>query len=210
MSSTQNSGSNPFFRILIPVAQPERRIFFKILSTLCRLRCPRPYSTLSYHTSDQGPWQGFRPGVHQRQQQPAEEGRRTSSGNSMAESPPSKRHCGSSEHEQSGSKEIPGLRQAEIPKLVHVRQAFPSEHLVDVPASATEALAWLWPEPASLKGKSIGITVGSRGITTIDVITKAAVDFLLRGGAKPFIFPAMGSHGGGTAEGQVLIPIDPN
>ena len=107
--------------------------------------------------------------------------------------------------DEGGSKEIPGLRQAEIPKVVHVRQTFPSEHLADVPAATAEALAQLWPQPGPLQGKSIGITVGSRGITAIDSITKAAVTFLRAAGAKPFIFPAMGSHGGGSAEGQTAM-----
>jgi len=53
-----------------------------------------------------------------------------------------------------------------------------------------------------LEGKKIGVTVGSRGITAIDSITKLVVSFLREAGASPFIFPAMGSHGGGTAEGQ--------
>ena len=46
------------------------------------------------------------------------------------------------------------------------------------------------------------MTVGSRGITAIDSITKGIVAFLIDAGAKPFIFPAMGSHGGGTEKGQ--------
>ena len=46
------------------------------------------------------------------------------------------------------------------------------------------------------------MTVGSRGITAIDSITKLVVSFLREAGALPFIFPAMGSHGGGTAAGQ--------
>lgn len=48
----------------------------------------------------------------------------------------------------------------------------------------------------------IGITCGSRGINNIDKIIKAAVDYVKDNGCKPFIIPAMGSHGGATAEGQ--------
>lgn len=54
-------------------------------------------------------------------------------------------------------------------------------------------------------GKNIAITAGSRGIANVDVITKAIVDFVKSRGANPFIVPAMGSHGGATAEGQTEI-----
>ena len=48
----------------------------------------------------------------------------------------------------------------------------------------------------------VGITAGSRGIANIAAITKAAGDWLREHGARPFLFPAMGSHNGGTAAGQ--------
>ena len=48
----------------------------------------------------------------------------------------------------------------------------------------------------------VGITAGSRGIANIAAITRAAGDWLRDHGARPFLFPAMGSHNGGTAEGQ--------
>src|SRR5690606_8206455 len=54
-------------------------------------------------------------------------------------------------------------------------------------------------------GQSVAITVGSRGIANISVIIRAAVEHLKSLGAEPFIVPAMGSHGGGTAEGQRAV-----
>ncbi|MCD8083503.1 MAG: nickel-dependent lactate racemase [Clostridiales bacterium] len=54
-------------------------------------------------------------------------------------------------------------------------------------------------------GMRIAITAGSRGIRNVDIITKAVVDFVKSRGANPFIVPAMGSHGGATAEGQLEI-----
>ena len=48
----------------------------------------------------------------------------------------------------------------------------------------------------------VGITAGSRGIANIAEITRAAGEWLRNHGARPFLFPAMGSHNGGTAEGQ--------
>ena len=52
-------------------------------------------------------------------------------------------------------------------------------------------------------GSRIAVTAGSRGIAGIPVILRAVVDELKRAGAEPFIVPAMGSHGGGTADGQL-------
>lgn len=59
-----------------------------------------------------------------------------------------------------------------------------------------------------LKGKRIAITAGSRGIARIAEIIKGVVEFVRENGGEPFVFPAMGSHGGATAEGQVAILRD--
>ena len=53
-----------------------------------------------------------------------------------------------------------------------------------------------------LRGKRIAVAVGSRGIANINVLAKGLCDWLKNQGARPFVFPAMGSHGGATAEGQ--------
>ena len=55
------------------------------------------------------------------------------------------------------------------------------------------------------QGDKIAITCGSRGIANIAIIIKAIVDFVKACGGKPFVFPAMGSHGGATCEGQLEI-----
>src|SRR5262249_23653678 len=54
-------------------------------------------------------------------------------------------------------------------------------------------------------GQSVALTAGSRGIASIPLILRSVADFLKRLGAKPFLVPTMGSHGGGTAEGQARI-----
>jgi hypothetical protein len=56
-----------------------------------------------------------------------------------------------------------------------------------------------------LTGRSVAVAVGSRGIDQIATVVKAAIAKLKRCGARPFVFPAMGSHGGATAEGQLEI-----
>ncbi len=59
-----------------------------------------------------------------------------------------------------------------------------------------------------IKGQRIAITAGSRGIANIAEIIKGVVEFVKECGGEPFVFPAMGSHGGATAEGQVAILRD--
>ncbi len=54
-------------------------------------------------------------------------------------------------------------------------------------------------------GQRICITCGSRGVSNMTFVTKALVDYVKSVGAEPFLIPAMGSHGGATAEGQVEI-----
>ena len=53
-----------------------------------------------------------------------------------------------------------------------------------------------------LRGKRIAISVGSRGISDLAKVVHSVCAWLRDSGAQPFIFPGMGSHGGGTAEGQ--------
>ena len=94
-----------------------------------------------------------------------------------------------------------------IPPMFRARQEFPSEHIepADIPAAVMEQLD---REPFRSKvrpGMEIAITAGSRGIANVDIITKAVVDFVKSRGATPFIVPAMGSHGGATAQGQLDI-----
>lgn len=60
----------------------------------------------------------------------------------------------------------------------------------------------LFPRGAIRPGAEIGVTVGSRGILGIAELARAAVDFLKSRDARPFIIPAMGSHGGAAAEAQ--------
>lgn len=87
--------------------------------------------------------------------------------------------------------------------MFHVRQSFPRPRVEDPPGAVRAGLARICPSVA--KGAEIGITVGSRGIRGVAGMTRAAVDFFKALGAKPFIIPAMGSHGGATAEAQAAL-----
>jgi hypothetical protein len=78
----------------------------------------------------------------------------------------------------------------------------------DLPASVQAQLAALGLAADKLRGRRIAITVGSRGISSLQEIIRAVCGWLKAQGAQPFIIPAMGSHGGGTAEGQRQILAD--
>lgn len=96
------------------------------------------------------------------------------------------------------------LAGVEIPEMFHVRQTFARESISaeQIPAIVEEQIAQPQFSEKIKPGMNIAITAGSRGIRNVDIITKAVVDAVKRRGANPFIVPAMGSHGGATAEGQ--------
>ena len=88
------------------------------------------------------------------------------------------------------------------PKMFRVRQKFEAPRVDDIPGTVKAELARLELQKKVKPGQTVAITAGSRGIANIRHIIKAAVEHFQSIGAKPFIVPAMGSHGGGTAEGQ--------
>jgi hypothetical protein len=72
----------------------------------------------------------------------------------------------------------------------------------DLASEVRQRLEALDLPPDRIRGRRIAVAVGSRGIANLPQIVRAACDWLKARGARPFIFPAMGSHGGATAEGQ--------
>jgi hypothetical protein len=90
-----------------------------------------------------------------------------------------------------------------LPRLARVRQRFEAPKLDDVEAAVAGQLRIL--EGRVRPGMRIGITAGSRGIANIAAILRAAGEAVRRLGGQPFIVPAMGSHGGATAEGQTEV-----
>ena len=93
---------------------------------------------------------------------------------------------------------------SQYPLIFRVRQKFDAPVLpVDKIAGAVQSeLARLQLAETVKPGQSVAITAGSRGIANIAAIIKACVQHFQSLGALPFIVPSMGSHGGGTAEGQ--------
>jgi hypothetical protein len=98
---------------------------------------------------------------------------------------------------------IEGGMNYEIPPLVPVDQQFNRTRLADIGATLHEQLDRI-PD-SSVSGKSIAITVGSRGIAELGEIIRTLVASLREKGGHPFIVPSMGSHGGATAEGQIKV-----
>jgi hypothetical protein len=74
--------------------------------------------------------------------------------------------------------------------------------LADLGGSILGSLRGLGIAAEKLRGMSVAVAVGSRGIASLQEIVVTVCGWLKAQGARPFIFPAMGSHGGGTAEGQ--------
>ena len=89
---------------------------------------------------------------------------------------------------------MPGYR------LFKIRQRLERNELEDPRAALGEQLARL--ESLIRPAGRIAIGVGSRGIYNLPLIVKEVAEFVKSRGARPFIVPAMGSHGGATAEGQ--------
>jgi hypothetical protein len=98
------------------------------------------------------------------------------------------------------------LDDVPIPAMARVRYAIPTPAaLASVPATVAAELTR--PDVAELvrPGERIAIGIGSRGIARLPEIVRALVAGLRRQGADPFVIPAMGSHGGATADGQLEV-----
>lgn len=93
----------------------------------------------------------------------------------------------------------------DFPRLYLVKQNFPDRRIADIPASVQGELKGAGFGSRLAPGSKVAIGVGSRGIANIATIVRAVVDFWKSQGMQPFIFPAMGSHGAATAEGQADV-----
>ena len=90
----------------------------------------------------------------------------------------------------------------DLPYLFRLRQHFDVPRLDDVPGEVRRQLEMVRLGDLIEVGQTVAVAVGSRGIANLAAIVREVVRFLRQLGLKPFIVPAMGSHGGGTAEGQ--------
>lgn len=89
--------------------------------------------------------------------------------------------------------------------MIRIRQNFNTNSIQDIPEAVRSEIARIKPREIIAPGNSVALTVGSRGIANLAVVLAELVSELKKIGAKPFIVPAMGSHGGATGEGQKKI-----
>ncbi len=94
------------------------------------------------------------------------------------------------------------LKDIPIPKMAKVKVKFDDEEIVDLGTVLKEKLQQEQIRKTVKPGMEIAIAIGSRGLDRLVELTAVTVQFLKELGAKPFIVPSMGSHGGATAKGQ--------
>lgn len=89
-----------------------------------------------------------------------------------------------------------------LPRMIRVRQGFDAKELEDPKGVLLEQLAAEGVAERVKPGMRVGITAGSCGIDNMPLYLRTLCDWVKEQGGQPFIIPAMGSHGGATAEGQ--------
>lgn len=97
------------------------------------------------------------------------------------------------------------LKDIPVPKMAKVKVKFDDAKIDDLDFVLMEKLQREQVVKSIKPGMEIAVAVGSRGLDRIIELTAATVKFLKSLGAKPFIVPSMGSHGGATAEGQRAV-----
>ncbi len=102
--------------------------------------------------------------------------------------------------------EFPHLADVELPRVVRARLNHPvGDAVADVPAAVRAAVEGSERLRRLPPGASVAVALGSRGIARIAEVAGTAIAALRDMGLAPFVVPAMGSHGGGTAEGQIAV-----
>jgi hypothetical protein len=97
------------------------------------------------------------------------------------------------------------LSDAFFPKMIAVEQVFPRPKVESISSALRQKILQKNVRSLIHPGMKVAITCGSRGIANLPEIMRTTAEILLSLGAEPFIIPAMGSHGGATAEGQESI-----
>ncbi|MDE0228337.1 MAG: lactate racemase domain-containing protein [Spirochaetaceae bacterium] len=92
-----------------------------------------------------------------------------------------------------------------LPAMVPVRQSFAASPIGDLAAAVEGALADGGLAAMVRPGQRVALAVGSRGLANLPELVRLLAAAVRRLGAQPFVVPAMGSHGGATAEGQTQL-----
>lgn len=97
------------------------------------------------------------------------------------------------------------LREIQLPKMVQVRQKFRTPQIADVAGEVKKAIKEAGVLSRINEDDRVAIAVGSRGVADLPTLVRETVAAVKEAGGNPFIVPAMGSHGGATAEGQIDV-----
>ncbi|PRS36410.1 hypothetical protein C6W19_14425 [Bacillus sp. RJGP41] len=97
------------------------------------------------------------------------------------------------------------LREIQLPKMVQVRQNFRTTQIADVAGEVKKAIKEAGVLSRINEEDRVAIAVGSRGVADLPTLVRETVAAVKEAGGNPFIVPAMGSHGGATAEGQIDV-----
>jgi hypothetical protein len=97
------------------------------------------------------------------------------------------------------------MQEMQFPRMMRVRQTFEQTELKDVAGHIHDRVRALAPRLNLRSGQTVAVACSSRGLAEYATIVKAVISEAVELGLKPFIVPAMGSHGAGTAEGQRRI-----
>src|SRR5690242_5919824 len=95
-----------------------------------------------------------------------------------------------------------------LPKLIEIAQTYPASASLNIHSILAEQFHKEGLSNRLSPGIRVAVGVGSRGIANLMEIVQAALDLLTAAGARPFVVPAMGSHGGATPEGQAKVLAD--
>lgn len=105
--------------------------------------------------------------------------------------------------EETHHMKTPTAEDSQLPSMFSLRQRFPESTPVHLASAIDREMSKI---VAQLKpGHRVAVGVGSRGITNLRAIIKEVLAQLKNAGTIPFIIPAMGSHGGATAEAQTQL-----
>ena len=99
------------------------------------------------------------------------------------------------------------LKDVRLPRMFHAAQRFADTHIKreEIETAIFHEISRSGMALRIRPGMRVAITAGSRGIRNVDEITRSIAAFVKSRGAIPFIVPAMGSHGGATAQGQTEL-----
>lgn len=100
---------------------------------------------------------------------------------------------------------MPIISSEKYPDVALFRQHITASGLKDLPAAVSQSLSTLSVLTETHPGDTVAVAVGSRGIRNLHVIVFQCIQFLKKNGLRPFIVPAMGSHGGATPAGQKAV-----